>query len=132
MAQVNIALSPGFTLEVVQGANPVIPCTVFDRSGNIIDLTGKTLKLAVRQFFISSNGYGRLTRQPYQILDVTAGITDAANGNITLAFSSAKLHRPGSFEAELRIWSNATVTRIPDDAYFGTLVVKSAVVRQEA
>lgn len=126
---VNMTMAPGFTVEVVQGANVVLSATVYDRAGNVIDLTGYGLKFAVKRVIRRSNGAGQLTNQDVPIFEVSPTIVNATLGNITIPLSSAYTGTPGSYEASLRIWDSVTTTRSPDDAYAGTLFVAPAVVR---
>lgn len=128
----NQRLGPSFTIELQMGANPVIPCTVYDRAGNPLDLTGFILKFAAKKVFRASNGLGQMTNQERVFFDITAAIVGAAAGNITLTIPPSFMGNAGSFAASLRLFNGSPTTRNPDDVYAGTFFVNDGVVRSEA
>lgn len=132
MGSVFQGLEPGFDVRVQQGANPTLNFTVYDRAGNPIDLTGYSLKFAAKRVDFRSNGFGKITRQETVIADVDVTLVDAELGNVSIDMSEFANQTVAVYPASLRIWFDATTTRMPDEAYEGTVSVARSVVRQEA
>lgn len=132
MADVFQALEPGFDIQVQQGSYPEPSFTVFDRAGNIIDLTGFTLKFAAKRVDFRSNGMGKITRQETVLIDVDVTIDDAQNGNVSFVLGDMANQVAAAYPASLRLWSSGSSSRLPTDAYAGTVTVVQAVVREEA
>lgn len=128
MATVNQFVNPGFVVTIEQFANPVLEFTVLDRAGNVIDLTGYALKLAVVKTVNRSNGLGQILPTDISLFDQDAVITSPTMGNIS--FSNVFVGTPGAFRASLRIWNTTSTVRLPDDAYSGTYVVTRPAVKE--
>lgn len=129
---INKALSPGFVLQVQQGSLPTLLCTVYDRAGNVIDLTGYALKFAIKNVAVESNGLGKLVFKERVLFDALATIVSATEGNISIALTGSVTGLAKTFPASLRIWDTTSTDRIPTDAYSGSLQVDPGVVRVES
>lgn len=131
MPTINASLGPGFTITVGQGANLVLAATIYDRAGNVIDLTGFAVKLAAKRTVRKSNGLGQLTNQQVTLFDVVATIVTAVQGNISVALTPAYTASPGVYVASLRLFNDGVTGRNPDDSYTGTFIVDESVVPLE-
>lgn len=119
-----IQISPGCTFEVTQGTVPTIEYEYRNRAGDVFDITGDTIKLAVKRDIGDTD---------VKILfDLAAVLTTPASGLFTLAYTGFHTGLAGTYPAELRRWDTATTNRLPTDAYQCTFICNEAVVRTEA
>ena len=87
-----------------------------DELGDVVDLTGKTLKFIVKRDAEDADDLA--------LFDITATIVDADEGKYRLTFLYAHTSRaPGEFVAALRVWNAAPTTDPPDRVEESTYTV---------
>lgn len=131
MPTINASLAPGFTITVGQGANLVLAATIYDRAGNVVDLTGFSVKFAAKRIVRKSNGLGQMTNQTIILFDVDATIVTALQGNISIALPPVYTSAPGNYLASLRLFNDGVTLRNPDDSYTGTFIVEESAIELE-
>lgn len=95
-----------------------------DKAGRVVDITGWTLKLAVKRL---------ITDPDSQVLfDLAASIVTAAQGayKFTLDLSHTAFP-PGTYPAEIRVWTSAPGSNPPNDSKTVDFVIESAVKLSE-
>lgn len=110
MAAYDFVIKQGDTL-------PVLTWTLTDSSGNPINLTGSTVNLVVRSL---------VSAEP--IVNQAATITNAANGQVSFAFTSAQTAITGTYMAT---WVITTSTggqqTVPTDGYLSIAIEESLI-----
>ena len=92
---------------------PIIPATIKDGSGNVIDLTSYTVKFSLRQWYAASNTFGpnpgTVVNGPLGQVTYTLGTNDLAGltpgiyfGQWTLTTGATSMHvDAGEFEVRI-------------------------------
>lgn len=92
----NLSLQPGASIRVQQGASPSIAATLRDRAGNVINLTGWSVKFAAKRLITDVDSK--------KIFDVVCTVNDPLNGGILIPFSGSMLAAVGTLFGSIRMW----------------------------
>ena len=117
-----LEINPGTAFSIMQGTHPIIAYEFHDRAGDVLGLTGMTIKVAAKLDINDPDS---------EILFDLTAVVSAVTGVITIDWESAT-GLAGSFPAEIRRWNSGVSTdSLPADAYECSVNVSEAVVRIE-